>query len=51
MTERERVQNADFRMKPQIFADSPLLLEIQALDRVRKKGSFGKGVFSEESIF
>ena len=26
----ERAQNADFRRKPQIFADSPLLLEIQA---------------------
>ena len=26
----ESAQNADFRMKPQIFADSPLLLEIQA---------------------
>ena len=25
-----RAQNADFRRKPQIFADSPLLLEIQA---------------------
>ena len=24
----ERTQNADFRRKPQIFADSPLLLEI-----------------------
>ena len=26
----ERTQNADFRRKPQIFADSPLLLEIPA---------------------
>ena len=26
----ERAQNADFRRKPQIFADSPLLLEIPA---------------------
>ena len=27
---RETAQNADFRRKPQIFADSPLLLEIRA---------------------
>ena len=26
----ERAQNADFRRKPQIFADSPFLLEIPA---------------------
>ena len=26
----ESAQNADFRRKPQIFADSPLLLEIPA---------------------
>ena len=26
----ERAQNADFRREPQIFADSPLLLEIEA---------------------
>ena len=32
----ERTQNADFRRKPQIFADSPLLLEIQAFE-VRRK--------------
>ena len=28
----ERAQNADFRRKPQIFANSPLHLEIQALN-------------------
>ena len=28
----ERVQNADFHRKPQIFADSPLLLETQDLE-------------------
>ena len=32
----ERAQNADFRRKPQIFADSPLLLEIQAFGGRRK---------------
>ena len=32
----ERVQNADFRRKPQSFADSPLLLEIQAFGGRRK---------------
>ena len=32
----ERVQNADLRRKPQIFADSPLLLEIQAFGGRRK---------------
>ena len=32
----ERAQNADFRRKPQIFADSPLLLEIQACGGLRK---------------
>ena len=34
--ERERAQNADFRRKPQIFEDSPLLLEIQAFGGRRK---------------
>ena len=32
----EKAQNADFRTKPQIFADSPLLLEIQAFGERRK---------------
>ena len=32
----ENGQNADFRRKPQIFADSPLLLEIQAFGGRRK---------------
>ena len=32
----EKTQNADFRRKPQIFADSPLLLEIQAFEGRRK---------------
>ena len=32
----ERAQNEDFRRKPEIFADSPLLLEIQALGGRRK---------------
>ena len=32
----QRAQNADFRRKPQIFADSPLLLEIQAFGGCRK---------------
>ena len=34
--ERERAQNADFHSKPQIFSDSPLLLEIQAFGGRRK---------------
>ena len=32
----ERAQNSDFRRKPEIFADSPLRLEIQAFGGVRK---------------
>ena len=32
----ESAQNADFRRKPQIFADSPLLLEILASGGCRK---------------
>ena len=32
----ERAQNADFRRKPQIFADSPFLLEIPAFGGRRK---------------
>ena len=32
----EKAQNADFRRKPQIFADSPLLLEIPAFGGRRK---------------
>ena len=32
----ERTPNADFRRKPQIFADSPLLLEIPAFGGRRK---------------
>ena len=32
----ERAQNADFRRKPQIFADSALLLEIPAFGGRRK---------------
>ena len=33
----ESAQNADLRRKPQIFADSPLLLEIQAFGGRRKR--------------
>ena len=41
----ERAQNADFRRKLQIFADSPPLLEIQAFGGRRKsKLIFGKGM-------
>ena len=40
--ERERAQNADFRRKPQIFTDSPLLLEIQALGGRRKPQIFAE---------
>ena len=36
VTERERTQNADFRRKPQILADSPFLLEIPAFGGRRK---------------
>ena len=32
----EKAQNADFRRKPQIFADSPLLLEFPAFGGRRK---------------
>ena len=32
----DRAQNADFRRKPQIFADSPLLLEIPAFGGRKK---------------
>ena len=32
----EKAQNADFRRKPQIFADSSLLLQIQAFGGRRK---------------
>ena len=32
----ERAQNADFCRKPQIFADSPLLLEIPAFWRAQE---------------
>ena len=38
----ERAQNADFRRKPQIFADSPLLLEIQAFGERRKPKIFAE---------
>ena len=38
----ERAQNADFRRKPQIFADSPLLLEIQAFGGRRKPQIFAE---------
>ena len=37
----EKAQNADFRRKPQIFADSPLLLEIQACGGRRKPQKTG----------
>ena len=33
----EKAQNADFRRKPQLFADSPLLLEIEAFGGRRRK--------------
>ena len=32
----ESTENADFRTKPQIFADSTLLLEIPALERAQE---------------
>ena len=32
----EKAQSADFRRKPQIFADSPLLLKVQGLGERRK---------------
>ena len=38
----ERAQNADFRRKPQIFAGSPLLLEIQAFGGRRKLQIFAE---------
>ena len=38
----ERAQNADFRRKPQVFADSPLLLEIQAFGGRRKPQIFAE---------
>ena len=38
----EKAQNADFRRKPQTFADSPLLLEIQALGGRRKPQIFAE---------
>ena len=40
---RERAQNADFRRKPQIFADSPFLLKFQHLEGA------GNGRFSQET--
>ena len=33
----EKAQKADFRRKPQIFADSPLLQEISACGRARRQ--------------
>ena len=38
----ERARNADFRRKPQIFADSPLLLESQAFGGRRKPQIFAE---------
>ena len=38
----ESAQNADFRRKPQIFADSPLLLEIPAFGGRRKPQIFAE---------
>ena len=38
----ESTQNADFRRKPQIFADSPLLLEIPAIGGRRKPQIFAE---------
>ena len=46
----ENAQNADFRRKPQIFADSPLLLEIQAFRGRRKpQETAGNRRFSQET--
>ena len=46
----ERAQNADFRRKPQIFADSPLLLEIPAFGGRRKPQIFaGNRRFSQKT--
>ena len=38
----EKAQNAEFRRKPQIFADSPLLLEIVAFGGCRKPQIFAE---------
>ena len=43
----ERAQNADCRRKPQIFADSPLLLEIQAFGGHRKPQEIKPEIFVE----
>ena len=46
----ENAQNADFRRKPQIFADSPLLLGIQAFGGRRKPQIFaGNRRFSQKT--
>ena len=46
----ESAQNADFRRKPQIFADSPLLLEIPASGGRRKPQIFaGNRRFSQKT--
>ena len=45
----ERGQNADFRRKPLTFADSPLLLELQAFPGSRKPQKTGH--FAENRIF
>ena len=46
----ERAPNADFRRKPLIFADSPLLLEIQAFGGRRKPQIFaGNRRFSRKT--
>ena len=41
-TSLERPENADLHRKPQIFADSPLLLEIQAFGGRRKPQNFAE---------
>ena len=46
----ESTQNADFRRKPQISADSPLLLEIPAFGGRRKPQIFAENRrFSQET--
>ena len=51
MTEKAQKFNADFRRKLQIFADSPLLLEIQASRGRRKRQIFaGNRRFSQVEL-
>ena len=45
----ETAQNADFRRKPQIFADSPLLLEIPAFGVWRAQETAENRRFSQKT--